>query len=192
MSSIPAAGALSRRALRERLLEQRTRFGAGPDAVEAAPALTRELCAVLVRLEPRCLGLYWPHRAEFNAPAVIGADSRLATVALALPFARKAPPDMHYRLWDGATPALRDEMGMAATDGANVVPDVVLVPCVGFTDSGHRLGYGGGNFDRWLAQHPGACAVGVAWSMARIEMAELAPMDHDVPLTVIVTERGPI
>ena len=29
-----------------------------------------------------------------------------------------------------------------------VLPDLLLVPCVGFDDDGYRLGYGGGFFDR--------------------------------------------
>mgnify|MGYP003693774087 CR=1 FL=1 len=69
---------------------------------------------------------------------------------------------MHYRLWDGQAPRSVDECGIPSSDGAPVAPDVVLVPCVGFTASGFRLGYGGGYFDRWLAAHPQVCAVGVA------------------------------
>ena len=44
----------------------------------------------------------------------------------------------------------------------------VVVPCVGFTAAGHRLGYGGGHYDRWLAAHPHVVAVGVAWSAGEI------------------------
>ena len=72
-------------------------------------------------------------------------------------------------------------------EGAEVVPDVVLVPCVGFTAEGFRLGYGGGYFDRWMAAHPHATAVGVAWAGSEVSFA---PEPHDQPLLVIVTERG--
>ena len=99
---------------------------------------------------------------------------------------------MHYRLWNATAPTTVDECGIPASDGIEVVPDVVLVPCVGYTESGFRLGYGGGFFDRWLAAHPQVCAVGVAWSAARIDEAVLAPAPHDVRLTLIVTETGPI
>ena len=99
---------------------------------------------------------------------------------------------MHYRLWDGAAPRCVDDCGIPSSDGPEVVPDVVVVPCVGYTVSGHRLGYGGGYFDRWLAAHPHVCAVGVAWSASRLDESAFAPQAHDVQLAFIVTERGPV
>ena len=179
-----------RQALRERLLRARERFVAGGEAEAAAAALGRELRAVLAQLEPHCLGCYWPHRAEFNAPAALEADAPASKAARALPFARRSPAAMEYRLWDGAAPRVVDECGIPSSDGSPVVPDVVLVPCVGYTDAGHRLGYGGGYFDRWLAAHPEVCAVGVAWADARVDEAEMPPAAHDVRLAIVVTERG--
>ena len=61
---------------------------------------------------------------------------------------------MHYRAGTGEQPMLRDECGIPSIDGPPVLPDVVLVPCLGYTASGYRLGYGGGYFDRWLAAYP--------------------------------------
>jgi 5,10-methenyltetrahydrofolate synthetase len=182
----------SRQALRERLLQARERFADGPEADAAAAALARELRAVLTQLEPHILGCYWPHRGEFNAPAALEGDTMAAKTVRALPFARRSPPGLEYRLWDGAAPRTVDECRIPTSDGAVVTPDVVLVPCVGYTASGYRLGYGGGYFDRWLAAHPGACAVGVAWADARVDEAELAPAPHDVRLAVVVTERGTV
>ena len=97
---------------------------------------------------------------------------------------------MHYRAWDGQAPAVVDERGVPCSNGAPVMPDVVLVPCVGFTPAGLRLGYGGGYFDRWLAQHPEVTAVGVAWAVGEIGASEFKPQPHDQPMTLIVTERG--
>ena len=159
-------------------------------AVEAAAMLARHLAAVLVDLEPELLGLYWPYRSEFNAAGIVLADPMLAKLAKCLPFAQRAPVKMHYRTWDGGAPSTVDECGIPATEGAPVQPDVVLVPCVGFTPEGYRLGYGGGYFDRWLAQHPDVTAVGVAWSGSAIDEDALDQRPHDQPLTLIVTERG--
>lgn len=185
-----AAGQPSRDESRARLLALRERFAAAPEVAGAEAALRRELIEIIIRLEPECLGLYWPVRSEFNASALWRDDKMHTSFRLALPFAQRKPAQMHYRLWDGATPSLQDECGIASAGGERVVPDVVLVPCVGFTRSGYRLGYGGGYFDRWLAAHPHVTAVGVAWAVGELSEAEFARQPHDQPLALVVTERG--
>jgi 5,10-methenyltetrahydrofolate synthetase len=177
-----------RRALRQRLCNDRDRFIAA--AATASDALAGHLSRVLAELQPEELGLYWALRAEFNAAAACCADKTLADVRFCLPYARRLPAAMEYRAWDRRAPALKDECGIPACDGPVQVPDVVLVPCVGFTPSGYRLGYGGGFFDRWLAANPHATAIGVAWSVSVLGDAEFAPRPHDRPLMFVVTERG--
>ena len=179
-----------RAALRARLRAERDTFVASGAFAAAADALASHLRAALAPLEPACLGLYWPMRSEFNAVAALAADARFAKVERALPYARREARAMEFRRWDGGAPTLVDECGIGASDGAVVVPDVVVVPCVGFTAEGHRLGSGAGYYDRWLEAHPHVVAVGVAWSVAEIDAAALVPEPHDVPLAFVVTERG--
>jgi 5,10-methenyltetrahydrofolate synthetase len=188
--SSPALDSSSRRALRERLIAARGPWLAEDPGAEAR--LAAALRDVLRQLEPDVLGTYWPIRSEFNPSAACAVDHDLRALTLALPFARRTPPEMHYRLWDRQPPTLRDECGIPACTGAPVVPDVVLVPCVGFTPDGHRLGYGGGYFDRWLAAHAHVTPVGVAWSMARLVEREFVREPTDRPLLLIVTDRGVI
>ena len=69
-------------------------------------------------------------------------------------------------------------------------PVVVVVPCVGFTRDGYRLGYGGGYYDRWLAANGHVVAVGVAWSFAQVDATVFGAQPHAVPLALIVTEEG--
>jgi len=191
-ASTPADAPLDpgRRALRQRLLAERDAFFATPAAAAATEALAAGLREVVAELEPECLGLYCAFGSEFNAAAALAADPRFIGLPLALPYARRVPKEMEFRRWDGGRPALADECGIGSCDGPVVVPDVLVVPCVGFSDAGHRLGYGGGYFDRWLAAHPDATAVGVAWSFARIDAASFAAQPHDIALTLIVTEQG--
>lgn len=180
----------ARRALRARLLAEREAFVGSAAADAARAALADHLRAVLVPLEPACLGLYWPLGSEFNAAAAIGADAAFDKTTRALPYARRSPRAMEFRRWDGAAPTIADECGIGSSDGAPVVPDVVVVPCVGFTAAGHRLGFGGGYYDRWLAAHRHVVAVGVAWSFAEIDLATFAARPHDIRLAFVVTERG--
>ena len=178
---------LARAALRRRLLAERDAFAPpGP----AAEALAAALCEAVAEVEPTVLGIYLPLRSEFNAAGALVADPRCAALPLALPYARRTPPSLEFRRWAPGAPTVADEHGIASSDGVLVVPDVVVVPCVGFTVDGHRLGYGGGYYDRWLAQHPHATAIGVAWSFAEVDRATFAARVHDVPLALVVTERG--
>jgi 5,10-methenyltetrahydrofolate synthetase len=180
----------SRQALRQRLLAERVAFAAGPNRVLAQRAVAFHLVTLVATLEPRCLGVYWPVRGEFNAiDGILEAPIR-NTMRLALPFVRKLPPRMEYRDWDGSPPVLRDEAGIPAAAGSAETPDVVLVPCLGFTGEGFRLGYGGGYFDRWLAANPDVTTVGVAWSGGCIDATQFQPEAHDIGLTLIVTEQG--
>ena len=193
MNTVPAPPGLStsqRPALRVRLLAERAAFVASAVCADAAEALGSHLRDTLTRLEPGCLGLYWPVRSEFNAAAALAGDARLHEVQRALPYARRDPPTLEFRRWDGLAPTTADECGVASSDDAAVQPDVVVVPCVGFTRDGHRLGYGGGYYDRWLASHPHVVAVGVAWSLAEIDPGTFEAQPHDVALACIVTERG--
>ena len=75
--------------------------------------------------------------------------------------------------------------------------DAVIAPLVGFDPRGYRLGMGGGYYDRALrARLAGRRAwrrpriVGVAFACQEVRGYQVAPWD--VPLDLIVTERGVI
>lgn len=71
------------------------------------------------------------------------------------------------------------------SNASSVTPDVLFVPLVGFTETGDRLGQGGGHYDRWLAQHPNSMAIGLAWD---VQLCETVPMEpHDVRLDAVIT-----
>ena len=67
------------------------------------------------------------------------------------------------------------------------IPDILLVPLLAFDAAGHRLGFGGGFYDRTLTalQVP---AIGIAY--AGQEAASLPQEAHDRTLDKIVTEQG--
>jgi len=193
------SGPGGRPALRRQLLALRELHAAGEQASAANASMAHHLYSVLTQLKPQCLGLYWPIRCEFNPRLALGVEHGHSNAgpasqrpfALALPYCRREPREMHYRHWDGVEPSQRDECGIPTPDApAPVLPDVVLVPCLGYTPSGYRLGYGGGYFDRWLAAHSHVTAVGVAWAVSVVDDESFAAQAHDRPLSLIVTEHG--
>ncbi len=186
MTTTPTPRAELRKALRE----QRQQFALSAGYAAAEAALAGHLTQVITQLEPETLGLYASIRSEFNAVVALGADAFCATLPWALPFCHREAREMDYRQWDRREKMVPDECGIASAAGSVVVPDVVLVPCVGYADGHYRLGYGGGYFDRYLAKHPHVTTVGVAWSFTRLADGAYEPQPYDIPLTLIVTEQG--
>lgn len=71
---------------------------------------------------------------------------------------------------------------------ANVVPDVVVCPGLAFDRKGRRLGYGGGNFDRYLAGLPKrTLKIGICFFVQLLD--ELPEDIHDVHMDAVVTEK---
>lgn len=65
--------------------------------------------------------------------------------------------------------------------------DVIIVPLLGFNEQGFRIGYGGGNYDRFLATQQQALTIGLCYEAGFIEFE---PEPHDIPLQTIVTEQS--
>lgn len=155
---------------------------------EQADEALRERLAALLREEPfaraRVLGVYWPIRGEPQlAPCYERWESGGRTLALprigeggALEFGRWRR-DGDVRADRFAIPVPHPFEG--------VEPDLLIVPCVGFDARGYRLGYGGGHYDRTLAQRPIA-AIGVGYDACELERFDAEA--HDRPLPAIVTE----
>lgn len=67
--------------------------------------------------------------------------------------------------------------------------DLVVVPGLGFSEAGHRIGRGMGFYDRFLAQPE---FVGLSCGLGFDEqVVDYIPvLDHDVPLSMLITDRG--
>jgi 5-formyltetrahydrofolate cyclo-ligase len=67
--------------------------------------------------------------------------------------------------------------------------DLVIVPGLGFTKTGYRIGRGMGFYDRFLAQ-PEFLGVSCGLSFEEQVVESLPVLDHDVPLAMLATDRG--
>lgn len=136
-----------------------------------------------------CIGFCWPYKGEIDFRHFIrsivedGAEAALPVVverARPLEFWSWRPHiKMQRGIWNIPIPA----------DRRPVQPTVLLVPLVGFDESGYRLGYGGGYFDRTLATlTPKPLTIGVGYELSRLPT--IYPQPHDIPMDAIVTENG--
>lgn len=66
---------------------------------------------------------------------------------------------------------------------------LVLVPGLSFDRRGHRLGFGGGYYDRWLADFGGTTVA----LCRRAVLRDVLPVEtHDCSVQVLICEDGPI
>lgn len=164
--------------------------------VEALPDAIRGLlfhrppAPLLARIgDEAVIGLY--HAAAYEAPASgYGRFFHEAGHTIALPHFTSPDAPMTFR--HHTDPYAQDDLEVGpfgilqpAADAEPLVPDVLFVPLVGFTPALERLGQGGGHYDRWLAEHPPALAVGLAWDAQACDTLPTEP--HDKPLDAVVT-----
>lgn len=176
--------------LRARLRAERRAHVAALPASTRALILLRPPAPVAARVpEGAVVGLY--HAGAHEAPTLGYArwfqeNGR----RLALPWFADRDAPMRFRSWADPFDLADLEPGpwgqlQPAAAAAEVVPDAVFVPVVGFTADGHRLGQGGGHYDRWLATHPQVMPIGLAWDVQRLDRLPHEP--HDRRLAAVVT-----
>lgn len=148
-----------------------------------------QLAQLIADRAPRCVGFYWPFKAEFDPRPLVKrllADGH----TLALPAVLAPKTAMEFRAW---TPESEMETGVydipVPKERNIVVPDLALAPIVGFDAARYRLGYGGGYFDLTLAAlEPRPIAIGVGFELGRLET--VYPQAHDIPMAAVITESG--
>lgn len=61
---------------------------------------------------------------------------------------------------------------------------LVLMPGLAFDPEGHRIGYGGGFYDRFLEQEPGHPTVALCYRFQMLDRLET--QEHDVPVDKVI------
>jgi len=148
--------------------------------------------AAAQRSSPLIVAGFWPLDYEPDLrPLLHQLDLRQVVVCLPVMIAPNAPLEFHR--WTPVTQLTAQRFGvMEPPPQQALVPEVILVPTLGFTTHAARLGYGGGYYDRSLAalQRAGAkpLKIGTAWQQGLLTEADaFAPQPHDVLLDAIAT-----
>jgi 5-formyltetrahydrofolate cyclo-ligase len=65
--------------------------------------------------------------------------------------------------------------------------DVCITPAICYTESGYRLGYGAGFYDRWFNAHDVSVKIGITFEDTLVQ--QLPIQDHDIPVDIVVSEK---
>jgi 5-formyltetrahydrofolate cyclo-ligase len=135
------------------------------------------------------LAFCWPIRGEYDARH-LAQRLRECGATTALPVVVAPGQPLLFREWHPGVPLAPGPLGIPYPVNSDpVVPTAVLLPLNGWDEAGHRLGYGGGFFDRTLASlTTKPVAIGVGYEMAK--MKTIRPQSWDIPMDWVVTERG--
>lgn len=160
----------------------------------ADAAITTAVRELAAEFDCRVIAAFMAHRGEPELASVLewlDDDGR----SVVLPVVRGL--DMHFHRWTAEAEMKANRFGIPEPlTGEAIAPeqlDLVLMPLVGFSVDGARLGMGAGFYDRAFAFRHGQPAqlprlVGVAYSVQQVE--SLPVDDWDVPLDGIITEHG--
>ncbi len=184
-----------RRALRQQLAARRTALSPA-ERIHAAQGLRRTLEQLPEYLTDTPVAGYWACRGELPLNLLI-APLAARGQQFALPV---TTVDKHllFAPWQAGDPVQPNQFGIPepVTPTTWLTPaevELVLVPLLGFDRRGHRLGYGGGYYDRSFAfLNAGArprepLLVGIAYAFQELPQIDAQPWD--VALDFVATEQ---
>jgi 5-formyltetrahydrofolate cyclo-ligase len=173
--------------LRKRMLAARRALDPR-DKASWDDAIGARLLTLREQVAQRDWGVYWPLKGE---PDLMAAYRLLAErgVRLYLPVVIERDAPLAFSAWTPGEGMHKDSMGIAVPERLRLgdKPDLLLIPCLGWNQDKYRLGYGGGFYDRTLAQPAPPLTVGVGYACGETAFACEA---HDVALDTMITERN--
>ena len=103
---------------------------------------------------------------------------------------------LHAYEYEGKERLVTDSFGILCPDERTARPadlsqiHTIIVPGVAFTDTGARLGFGKGYYDRFLPLIPQANKIGLCYEFQILPNLPVSPWD--IPLDCLLTETGMI
>jgi 5-formyltetrahydrofolate cyclo-ligase len=142
------------------------------------------------------VAVYWPIHDEPNL-LPLWESLRSKGFQLMLPRVLAKGEALAFSIWHADSLLVMNQWGIAELDSPAIALqdiELMVMPCVGYWASGYRLGYGGGFYDRTLAQWRSLhlkpankrIAVGIAYSECVLPES-LALLSTDQQCDVIIT-----
>jgi 5-formyltetrahydrofolate cyclo-ligase len=172
-----------KRAAREAALVRRR----GLDAQAAGHALAAHVLRDCLPSTGAVVAGYWPLGDEIDiSPLLLALHVRGNVIAL--PVTPRRGAALTFRGWRPGDVMVPERFGTMRPIGDLLVPDMLLIPLLAFDCRGGRLGYGGGFYDRTLAELPNRFRLGCAFAAQQVDAVPVGP--YDIRLDAVATEAG--
>lgn len=178
----------AKRRLRAEMIERRKRLATPP----AGAALARQVTTLGPFAAGAAVAGFYPMPPEIDVlPSLIAFAGAGYTVSLPVVVGRKQP--LIFRSWVPGAALARGVLGIPYPPEGNpeVEPSILLVPLLAFDRRGHRLGYGGGYYDRTLSdlrEKGPVFAIGVGYAFQEVDEVPADSIDQRVD--AIATDAG--
>jgi 5-formyltetrahydrofolate cyclo-ligase len=187
------AGDAGKKRLRD---EARARRAAvSPEVRARAAEAIAEIGLGFLNLGPGTIVAGYAARGDELDPALLMLRISDDGHRLALPAVVAPALPLVFRAWSLGEPLAAGRWGIGEPhpQAPAVTPDVVLVPLLAFDRRGGRIGYGGGFYDRSLAQlRAGAPVIAVGLAFEEQEVDAVPSLDYDQKLDWVLTPAGPL
>lgn len=137
------------------------------------------------------IACYMPLKGEVSCRSILQTLGNQGHV-ICLPVVTGRQDALTFRQYKTGDTLERGKLGpLEPLPGAReIIPDVLIIPMMGFNKQKFRLGYGTGFYDRTLTafrQIKPIRTIGLAYGVQEISDLEVEP--HDMPLDVVITEK---
>lgn len=161
-------------------------------------ATNRTALAAAGKPDIKHIAAFWAMPDEPSLEPLLRQWDQDAQIKISLPVVKANNQPLSWRQWQSTTEMKTGAFGIQEPIGADLsntdLPDIVLVPTLGFTRQGDRLGYGGGFYDRTLdAWHRAGhkfFTLGLAWASGDLSDYEYQAQSHDIQLDSVLTDKG--
>lgn len=144
---------------------------------------------------PIQIATFWPMPLEPNITCLNQKLSELGNVNLSLPVTNDSDKYLEFKEWNTNILLVKGKYGILEPNSQSIIarPDIVLVPTLGYSNTGDRIGYGSGYYDRTLSelinQKYRFITIGIAWDQGLIQEPYKAA-EHDIRLDAIISPKG--
>ena len=171
------------------IIEQQRRMMTAEEVAEQSEKICAQLEQMTYFREARTVLLYYPIHNEVDLRPLLTKYAGQKTFLLPVTHRRS----MEVRPYDGEDMMRRGRMGVPEpqTETYKGPIDLIVVPGVVFDQHRHRIGRGGGYYDKFLAKHLTTKKVGVCYTF-QLKKHSIPHWLHDEKMDRVITPQQTI